>query len=116
MKFLPFHFTSNQNDFYRYGKKVLCINEDIQSLTIGLDALKEIEGDKRERKVNNALAVFGFMVVISALVDGVVFVDWLTERIRPELAGYVNFGHVSIVLLVLVLALYLVIVLFKGKE
>ena len=106
----------HQNDFYRYGKGVLCIDDDIQSLTIGLDALKEIEGDKRDRKINNALAVFGFMVVISALIDGVAFVDWVTARIRPQIAGYINIGHISVCLFIILLAIYLVVVLLKDKK
>ena len=39
----------HQNGFYRYGKKELCIEEDIRSLTIGLGALEEMVNDKRKQ-------------------------------------------------------------------
>ncbi|MBR0092372.1 MAG: DUF308 domain-containing protein [Lachnospiraceae bacterium] len=68
----------HQNEVYRYGKTALHIEEDLQSLTIGLSALEELEKERRDRKVNTALAFFGFIIVVSALIDGLNLFDFIS--------------------------------------
>ncbi len=101
----------HQNDVYRYGKKELCIEEDIQSLTVGLEALKDMERDKRDRKVDSALVIFGFMVVISAWIDGLNLVDWFINSNMT-----VNPWHIGISGIVLALTLYLVFIFLRNRR
>lgn len=101
----------HQNGFYRYGKEVLCIEDDIQSLTIGLEALRDIERDKRDRKVDIALVVFGFMVVVSAWIDGLNLVDWFMSNSLG-----INSWHIGISIIIIVLTIYLIITLLKNRR
>ncbi len=101
----------HQNGVYRYGKDSLCIEDDIHSLTVGLDALKDMEKEKRDRKVDIALVIFGFLVVISAWLDGLNLVDWFTESERT-----LNPWHIGITIGVMVLTLYLIITLFENRR
>lgn len=81
----------HQNGTYIYGKKALRIEEDMKSLTVGLEALrvieverqKTIENDfisKKDRDLNLGLVVFGFIVVISAELDALNLVEWFNEH------------------------------------
>ena len=119
----------HQNGVYRYGKKSLSIEEDIRSLTIGLSALEEMEKDKRkqkeqkekeiekekeekrDRKINLALIVFGFMVVVSAWLDGLNLVDWFMEQKRT-----INPWHMGVSIGIMVLTLYLIITLLWNRR
>ncbi len=101
----------HQNGVYRYGKDVLCIHEDIDSLTIGLDALKEIEKDKRDSRIDRALAIFGFMVVVSALIDGFSLVDRFRYSENPIIPW-----HWIVLGVILVLAIYLIIVMVRNRR
>lgn len=101
----------HQNGAYRYGKATLCIEEDIQSLTVGLDALKDMEKEKRDRKVDIALVVFGFMVVVSAWIDGLNLVDWFMVKDRT-----INPWHMGISIGIIVLTLYLIITLLWNRR
>lgn len=101
----------HQNGTYRYGKAALCIDEDIQSLTVGLDALKDMEKEKRDRKVDIALVVFGFMVVVSAWIDGLNLVDWFMVKDRT-----INPWHMGISIGIIVLTLYLIITLLWNRR
>lgn len=94
----------HQNGVYRYGKASLCVEEDIQSLTIGLDALKDMEKEKRDRKVDIALVIFGFMVVVSAWIDGLNLVDWFMKN-------SINPWHIGISIGIVLLTLYLIVTL-----
>lgn len=104
----------HQNGVYRYGKEALCIESDIQSLTIGLDALKELESEKKNGKVELALVIFGFMVVVSALLDGLNLVDWFRDNI-----GSFSLMHMGVSAFIILLTVYLIFVLLwsnrKGK-
>ena len=99
----------HQNEVYRYGKNALCIAEDIQSLTIGLDALKDMEREKRDRKVDMALTIFGFMVAVSALLDGLNLIDWWPGWDSINVLHGIVFGGI------LFLTLYAILSLFKNK-
>lgn len=101
----------HQNGVYRYGKASLCIEEDIQSLTVGLDALKDMEKEKRDRKVDIALVVFGFMVVVSAWIDGLNLVDWFMKN-NKEITPW----HVVISAGTILLTLYLIITLLWYRK
>ena len=96
----------HQNGLYRYGKAELCVEEDIQSLTVGLDALKDIERGKRDRKVDSALIIFGFMVVVSAWIDGLNLIDWFSSN-----AAAINPWHIGVSIFIVLLTLYLLIIL-----
>ncbi len=112
----------HQNGLYRYGKSALCIEEDIRSLTIGLGALEEMETEKRkqselkakekrEEKINLALIVFGFMVVISAWIDGLNLVDWFMNG-----GNKINLWHIVVSGGIFVLTLYLIIILLRNRK
>ncbi len=105
----------HQNEVYRYGKSRLYIDEDIQSLTIGLDALRDIVRDKRESKVNRALIIFGFIVVVSAWIDGVNLVDWFLGKLGCKNIP-LNAGHGIISIIIIGLTIYLFIVLSKNRK
>ncbi len=117
----------HQNGVYRYGKEKLCINADISSITAGLEGfgaierarknieerkLKEKESDekeKRENKVNRAMTVFGFLVVISAVLDGLNLVDWFRTNNLDNI-------HILVICLILLVAFYLVVEMLLQKE
>ena len=137
----------HQNGVYRFGKKSLCVEEDIQSLTVGLSALEEIVKDKRkqkerqerekereereeryrleqkrkeeekeieekqDRKINLALIVFGFMVVVSAWIDGLNLVDWFMNNGKK-----INLWHIGISIGIMLLAIYLIITLLRNHK
>ena len=101
----------HQNGVYRYGKASLCIEEDIHSLTVGLDALKDMEKEKRDRKVDIALVVFGFMVVVSAWIDGLNLVDWFMKNDKN-----INPWHMGISVGIILLTLYLIITLLWNRK
>ncbi len=119
----------HQNGVYRYGKSELCIEEDIRSLTIGLNALEEMEKDKRkqkeqkekeiknekeekrDRKINLALIVYGFMMVVSAWIDGLNLVDWFREKGRM-----INPWHMGISIGIIALTLYLIVTLLWNRN
>ncbi len=98
----------HQNGLYRYGKTELCIKDDIQSLTIGVDALKNIEREKSERKISFALTVFGFIVVVSAWIDGLNLVDWFNNN-----GSIISLWHIVISMSIVLSAVYLIYVLWK---
>lgn len=119
----------HQNGVYKYGKRILAIEEDIKSLTIGLDALREVEKgklalieeeknkknqeliDKKEKALNRGLTVFGFLVVVSAAIDAVNLVDWFQES-----GSRINVGHYFALGGIAVLTIYLIIVLFMNSR
>ena len=81
----------HQNGAYVYGKKALRIEEDIKSLTVGLEALRGIEvehknkaeqelEDKKDRALNLGLVIFGFLVVFSVAIDALNLVDWFNDN------------------------------------
>ena len=102
----------HQNGVYRYGKTSLCVEEDIQSLTVGLDALKDMEKEKRDRKVDFAVLMLSFLVFVSAWIDGLSLVDWIACMLKSD--GII--GHMVELLVVGVIALspaiYLLYTLF----
>ena len=105
----------HQNGAYKYGKKVLAIEEDIKSLTIGLDALRGIErekikaleeekvkldqkkNEKKEETINNGLILFGFLVVISSILDAINLVDWfLNDENKIHLGHIISIGGIGL--------------------
>lgn len=106
----------HQNEVYRYGKEVLCVNDDIQSLTIGLEALRDIEKDKNDKEVNNALSYFGLLVVISTLFDGFSLIDWLGDKIAKGQVTIRILGYGGIGILIILLSVHLLRVLMKNKR
>lgn len=122
----------HQNGVYRYGKDALSIEADIRSLTVGLDALRAVEferknqeeqlvqkekekqeaedKEKREQKIDRALTLFGLLVVISALLDGLNLVDWMIKN-----DFQFNPGHIVISAVIVLVTVYLLVVLFKTK-
>ena len=110
----------HQNGVFRYGKKRLCIDGDIKGITAGLEGFgaierakknldermvrerEEKEKEKQDGKVNRAITVFGFLVVISAILDGLNLVDWFRTNELDLL-------HILVVILILVFTLYLIL-------
>ena len=99
----------HQNGAYIYGKKALRIEEDMKSLTVGLEALcgieverqklileqkrkqekEELENkekterelrEKKDKKLNMGLIMFGFLTVISITIDALNLVDWFISN------------------------------------
>ena len=119
----------HQNGAYRFGKNELCIEGDIQSLTIGLGALEAIVKDKRKEKekierenekkleekrddnINLALKIFGFMVVVSAWIDGLNLIDWFMAEGRT-----INLYHIGLSAVILALTLSLIITLVWNRK
>lgn len=117
----------HQNGVYRYGKKELCIEGDIQSLTVGLEALRSItkerkdrdelekekakqkEQERKDRKINLALTIFGFLIVISALLDGLNLVSWFTDNKINK-----SWIHWVIIIGIGILFVWMLIVLLKN--
>ena len=71
---------------------------------------KEIE-EKRDRRINLALIVFGFMVVVSALIDGLNLVDWFMKNDKN-----INPWHIGISVVIILLTLYLIITLLWNRK
>lgn len=119
----------HQNGAYRYAKKRLCLEEDLKSLTIGLEALTNLEKEKRkaaeeeeekrkqekmekkDRRLNTGLVIFGFLVVISAIVDAMNLVDWFKNNFNE-----MNAGHWSLLAVILAITLSLIFVLVKNDR
>ena len=119
----------HQNGIYKYGKTALCIEGDIKSLTIGLSALEELEKDKRqqkeekekeierekkdkrEQKINLALIIFGFMMVVSAWIDGLNLIDWFMVKGR-----ILSPWHMGISIGIITLTLYMIFTLLRNHE
>ena len=69
-------FIEHHNGFYNYVKERLHIDEDINSLTLGLHSLEELMEMKREEeksleadKVNVGLGILSLLVIFSAVWD-----------------------------------------------
>lgn len=119
----------HQNGTYKYGKKALCIEDDIKSLTVGLNALRGIEKDKhqtiklekekeeqecenrKDRALNKGLVVFGFLVVVSAAIDAVDFVDWFCDE-----ETVVNTAHILSLVGIGVLTVFMFVVLIVNSS
>ncbi len=101
----------HQNGVYRYGKNELCVEEDIQSLTVGLGALREMERDKRDRKTDKGLALFGSIIVVTSLIDGLNLVDWFMDH-----SGSLNYGHFGISAVIIGLTVFLFKSLFGNRK
>ena len=71
---------------------------------------KEIE-EKRDRRINLALIVFGFMVVVSAWIDGLNLVDWFMKNDKN-----INPWHMGISVGIILLTLYLIITLLWNRK
>lgn len=119
----------HQNGVYKYGKKALAIEEDIKSLTIGLSALREIESekikaledekekreqekiDKKDRALNKGLAIFGFLIVVSAAIDAVNLVDWFRDNISK-----INIGHIVFLGVISIFTIFMFVVLIVNTH
>ena len=115
----------HQNGCYKYGKMALCIDDDIHSLKVGLDALRGIEREKyenqcaliekmelkirerRESAVNCAVTVVGFLVVISTIMDVLNLVDWfLVSKYRIHSWHIMALGIVAVITLLIFVCYY----------
>lgn len=116
----------HQNGTYIYGKKALRIEEDMKSLTVGLEALRGIEAerqkvldekrrvqlekieqdlkDKKDRALNNGLVIFGFLVVISASIDALNLVDWFKGH-TMELGHWIFLGVIALLTIFMIIVL-----------
>ncbi len=110
----------HQNGVYRYGKARLGINEDISSITAGLEGFgaierarknleeklvkekEETEKEVKDAKLNRAVTVFGFMVVISAILDGLNLVEWFR-------ANTLDYIHLIVMAGIILITLYLIV-------
>lgn len=106
----------HQNEVYRYGKKSLSINEDIQSLTIGLEALRDIEREKRDRKLNSAISIFGLLVVVSTLLDGFNLVDWVDMNCFGGNMSAKELVYIVVAGVVIFIAINLVVALVRNHN
>lgn len=121
----------HQNEMYKYGKRALLLEEDINSLTIGLSALREIEKEKakdleekkekveqekverKDRMLNRGLAVVGSLTVVSVVLDALNLVDWFDDNISN-----INMGHILLLVIILIstlLATILLIISIRKK-
>lgn len=98
-------------------------------MTIGLEALRGIEKEKRkeeqsekekyrrekveekDRALNKGLIVFGFLVVISAVIDALNLVDWFTTNFSK-----INLGHVVFMGVITLLTVYMFIILIVNTK
>lgn len=110
----------HQNGAYIYGKETLRIEEDMKSLTVGLEALRVMEVerqkaidedviDKKDRALNKGLVVFGFMVVVSAAIDALNFVDWFEDHTM-------NWGHCVLLGIIALLTIFMFVVLIVNTR
>ncbi len=105
----------HQNGAYIYSKQALRIEEDMESLTKGLRALRSIEDekqkeieqeriDKKDRAINNGLILFGFIAVVSAMIDALNLIDWVYS---PNVKSV---WHILILLFIAVPAIYMILI------
>ena len=98
----------------------LGINEDISSITAGLEGFgaierarknleeklvkekEEAEKEVKDAKLNRAVTVFGFMVVISAILDGLNLVEWFR-------ANTLDYIHLIVMAGIILITLYLIV-------
>ena len=95
----------HQNGMYQYSKKRLALEGDIKSLTIGLDALRGIEKEKnqkveeeKDRNLNIAIAMFGLLTCISAILDATTLVDRVFQE---EIGRKIGYGVICVVIFLL---------------
>lgn len=88
----------HQNGVYTYGKQTLHVEADIKSLTVGLNALEDMEQGKREGKINSAITLFGLLVVISTVLDALSLEDWFFENASSKTLVYYIFPAGIIIL------------------
>lgn len=120
--------TYYQNEFYVYLVNSLRINENVKSITIGLDALNSIKQEQdrqefekaekaRDNKIQTAIGLFAILGVFSALADGFDFIakfdihgDWynLSEDTKSwEMLG------IAFVLLIVIAPIWYTLVAIK---
>ncbi|MGN0168502.1 MAG: hypothetical protein ACI4AB_10695 [Acetatifactor sp.] len=106
----------HQNGFYEYVSKQLRIREDIDSLTLGLRSLDELQqmrqrkrDEEQEEKLSTALGVLSLLAIISGFSDGFGFVDQMTVYFRGTgWTGIDYVTHIGIFILVLLIAFFAV--------
>ena len=103
-------FIEHHNGFYNYVKDRLRIDEDINSLTVGLHSLEELMEMKREEeksaeadKVNAGLGILSLLVIFSAVWD-------LVSLVEATIAGEVSFP--SWILTGIVVALFVMAMIY----
>lgn len=110
----------HQNGAYIYGKEALRIEEDMKSLTVGLEALRVIEVerqkviddeliDRKDRALNMGLVIFGFLVVFSVAIDALNLVDWFKDH-------NMEWGHWAAIGIIGVLTIFMFIVLIVNTR
>lgn len=110
----------HQNGAYIYAKEALRIEEDMRSLTVGLEALRVIEverqkaidddlTDRKDRALNMGMVIFGFLVVFSVAIDALNLVDWVNEH-------SMGFGHWVVIGIIGILTVFMFIVLIVNTR
>lgn len=119
----------HQNGFYQYGKTKLGIEEDIKSITVGLDALRGIVKEKytkieeekekerqrlqskKDKNLNIALSGFGILAVISIILDALNLINWFIKDGNSLQAGHITIlifiGVITIVTIGMILRSWL---------
>lgn len=101
----------HQNGFYEYVKEMLGIQNDIESITIGLESLEELhrskktelrerEMHKRQNQLSLGMGALSLLAIFSAFADGIGFVDILqTFWVGKSALQMIAYGIVLILIL-----------------
>lgn len=108
----------HQDKTYKYGREALCIDNDMQSLTIGLGVLRQLETEReqdkkdiREERINTALTMLSLMTIISAFIDAISIGDWYVSGGLNR----ISVVHICLVSFIFILVTFFVTVLLKNK-
>ena len=107
-----------QDEIYKYGKKSLGIDEDMKSLTVGLEALRQLEIEKRQKEkskrdenMNTAVIMLSLLTTISAFVNAINIGDWYLSGGLSRISTV----HIIILSIVLLLVMFFLFALLKNK-
>ncbi|MCR5032592.1 MAG: hypothetical protein K6A92_07005 [Lachnospiraceae bacterium] len=81
----------HQNDFFEYLQKNLEIQEDMESLSLGIESLTELSRLQREdsekeneKKINTILGIISLLTIVSALTDGFAIIQNYQQLLLDE--------------------------------
>lgn len=110
----------HQNDFYRYGIERLNIKGNIESVSIGTDAIDEIiEADEnrheaeRDTKMNLLFGILSVLVVFSALADANTLFDINLRQRFGNPVWIIVMGFITVLAVIVLNGLYRVL---KNKQ
>lgn len=107
-------FVNHQNLFFRYVMEALHIEEDIKSVTVGLNALLELQNsiekqqealaEKQEEQqrrraddaMNDSLGLISMLAIISAFTDGLGLISEITSILSSDTVTIANIVTLSI--------------------